>query len=360
MREIVIDEISTFSALHLDVLYNAFREVSWERPGIKLTVVGDFCQLPPTPDPGSPGTERYAFEAECWRPNFSENTTRYTKIWRQEHEAFIGALRAARRGAGEEALGHLHAAGVRFEPGLNHRFEGTTLIPINDDVDVYNMRRLREAPGDNASIITELSIRWAVDGPEPGEWRTIPTRFDCKPGVYVMILSNDAPTFRWVNGDCGTVLGREGDQFVVRLKRNDSEVSIGKITRPHTTRRRPAGVAEADMIVLNNKAEYDEMVRENGAPPRQVVMLRERGPEWITGWIRYYPLRLAYATTVHKSQGLSLDTVQLDLSPAFLASPAMMYVALSRCRTPEGLVLVGTPEQVVAKTRIDPRVTEWL
>ena len=102
------------------------------------------------------------------------------------------------------------------------------------------------------------------------------------------------------------------------------------------------------------------MVRENGEPPRQVVMLQEPRPTWITGWIRYFPLRLAYATTVHKSQGLSLDSIQLDLSPGFLGAPAMMYVALSRCRTPGGLVLVGSPDQIVAKTKVDPRVVEWL
>jgi hypothetical protein len=115
-----------------------------------------------------------------------------------------------------------------------------------------------------------------------------------------------------------------------------------------------------DVMQVENKAEYDAMVRANGEPPRQVVMFREPRPTWITGWVRYLPLRLAYATTVHKSQGLSLDTLQLDLGSGFLANPAMMYVAMSRCRTPEGLVLVGTPEQLVAKTNIDPRVTEWL
>ena len=106
--------------------------------------------------------------------------------------------------------------------------------------------------------------------------------------------------------------------------------------------------------------DFDAMAEANGGPPRQVVMFREPHPTWITGWVRYRPLRLAYATTVHKSQGLSLDAIQLDLGSAFLASPSMMYVALSRCRTPGGLALVGNPEQVVAKTNVDPRVMEWL
>jgi len=361
MRELVIDEISMFSALHLDVLYNAFREVSLERPGIKVTIAGDFAQLRPIPDRESPGTERYAFDAECWRPHFSENSMRLTRIWRQENEEYLGALHAARRGAGDEALAHLQSAGVRFEPRLSDEFEGTTLIAINEEVDDYNLRRPRLFPGDNARVPVARSTRWTLDGREQ-EWSSIPNPFLFKAGAYVMLLSNSAG---WVNGDCGTVVrgtiaGTEDDYLGVRLKRNNNEVRVQKIIRERTTRSRPT-VPDADILVFRTRADYDARVRENGGEPlRQVVMLQEPHPEWITGWIRYFPLRLAYATTVHKSQGLSLDAIQLDLRSNFLASPAMMYVALSRCRTPEGLVLVGTPDQVVAKTCIDPRVTEWL
>jgi ATP-dependent DNA helicase PIF1 len=359
MWELVIDEISMFSAPALDLLYNAFNEVARDGDylGIKLTLVGDFCQLPPIADDGAPGTDRYAFDADCWRPNFSAHTKRLTKIWRQDHLEFVNALQAARRGAGEETLTHLQSAGVRFEPRLIGDFDGTTLCAKNHAADCYNFQRLRQLAGDNTRVRTGTSTRWSLDR-QPSEWRSIPAQFAFTPGAYVMILSNDTPDFTWVNGDCGTVVGIHGGQVVVRLKRNNREVAIGKITRTNTTHRQPAGVT--DVIEVGNKAEYDAMVRAHGEPPRQVVMLREPRPTWITGWVRYYPLRLAYATTVHKSQGLSLDTLQLDLSSGFLARPAMMYVALSRCRTPEGLVLVGTPDQVVAKTNIDPRVMEWL
>jgi hypothetical protein len=358
MRELVIDEISMLSAPALDLLFNASNEVvrDGDYPTIKLTLVGDFCQLPPIPDRDSPGTESYAFDANCWRPNFSEHTTLFTTIWRQDHEEFVLALQAARRGAGDEAMAHLQRAGVRFEPRLSDEFDGTTLCATNAVVEPYNMRRLYLLPGDNTRVISAQPTRW---GCPRGEWDKIPDPFRFKLGAYVMILSNDTPEFTWVNGDCGTVVGiTKTHQVVVRLKRNNREVLIGELTRTNTTRSRPVGVT--DVIVVRDKNEYDAMVRENGGPPRQVVMLAEPHPTWITGWVRYFPLRLAYATTVHKSQGLSLDTLQLDLSSNFLASPAMMYVALSRCRTPEGLVLVGNPEQVVAKTNIDPRVTEWL
>lgn len=257
-------------------------------------------------------------------------------------------------------MSYLQRAGVRFEPRLSDEFEGTTLCATNAVVDAYNMRRLRQLPGDDSRIIAARSTRWTLDGREPSEWRKIPEDFHFKIGAYVMILSNDTPHFNWVNGDCGTVVGTQGNQVVVRLKRNNTEVRIGKIIRKRTTRKKPAGIRDADVIVVNRERDFDAMAEANGGPPRQVVMFREPHPTWITGWVRYRPIRLAYATTVHKSQGLSLDAIQLDLGSAFLASPSMMYVALSRCRTPGGLALVGNPEQVVAKTNVDPRVMEWL
>ncbi len=302
-HELVLDEISMFSAPAMDLLYSACREVAQanDHP-LALTVVGDFCQLPPVPDPDTAETGRFAFESDCWRPNFSDHTTRLTHIWRQEHEDFILALQAARRGEGEEVLAYLQNLGVRFEPRLSDTFEGTTLCATNDAVDRYNLRRLRQvAPeGDNAYGVN--STRWGIpgrDGRELSEWKNIPDTFRFKVGAYVMILSNLAPS--WVNGDCGTLVGGNNDQIVVRLKRNGDEVGVGKVTRTRTTRTKPSGIRDADVIVVGNEREYDEMVRANGEPPRQVVMFREPRPTWVTGWVRYFPLRLAYATTVHKS-----------------------------------------------------------
>jgi ATP-dependent DNA helicase PIF1 len=356
MRELVVDEISMFSGPALDVLYNACQQVSRTSDcPLALTAVGDFCQLPPIADPGAPETGRFAFEAECWKPNFSDYTTRLTHIWRQDHERFVLALQTARRGAGGEALAYLQELGVRFEPRLSDAFEGTTLCATNHAVDCYNRRRLYLVPPEGVDHLPYVpSARWGIPGPdgrELSEWKHIPERFHFKLGAYVMILSNDTPDFQWVNGDCGTVVGGNNNHIVVRLKRNGSDVAIGKITRKRTTRKKPAGIYDA--IVVRDEREYDGLAGATGEPPRQVVMMREPRPTWITGWIRYFPLRLAYATTVHKSQGLSLDALQLDLGSSFLASPAMMYVALSRCRTPEGLVLVGNPDQLVTKTNVD-------
>jgi ATP-dependent exoDNAse (exonuclease V) alpha subunit len=95
--------------------------------------------------------------------------------------------------------------------------------------------------------------------------------------------------------------------------------------------------------------------------------LREKGQQdkidgkWeIVGEITYLPLRVAYASTTHKSQGLSLDRVQVNIRDPFFKSPGMLYVALSRARTAEGLRLVGSPQTLIERCVSDPRLREWL
>lgn len=82
--------------------------------------------------------------------------------------------------------------------------------------------------------------------------------------------------------------------------------------------------------------------------------------KWVIGEIIYTPLRLAYASTVHKTQGLSLDAIQIDFSHAFFGEPSMAYVALSRCRTPEGLTVVGNRKLFEDRTNVSSEVIQWL
>ena len=96
----------------------------------------------------------------------------------------------------------------------------------------------------------------------------------------------------------------------------------------------------------------------NGGPCRPYFDFVEG--KWITGEISYTPIRLAYASTVHKSQGLSLDRVQIDYSHPFFGEPSMSYVALSRCRTPQGLTIVGSRKLIEDRTNISSEILDWL
>jgi hypothetical protein len=88
--------------------------------------------------------------------------------------------------------------------------------------------------------------------------------------------------------------------------------------------------------------------------------ISEDGKWEIAGWISYMPLRVAYASTIHKSQGLSLDRVQVNIRDAFFKTGGMLYVGLSRARTAEGLRLVGSAAAFVERCATDPRVKEYL
>ena len=81
----------------------------------------------------------------------------------------------------------------------------------------------------------------------------------------------------------------------------------------------------------------------------------------MVGQIEYFPLRVAFATTVHRAQGLSLDRVQVDFRGwMFARQHAILYVALSRARTLEGLRLVGPPDLLAERCKVDPLAVRWL
>lgn len=82
--------------------------------------------------------------------------------------------------------------------------------------------------------------------------------------------------------------------------------------------------------------------------------------KWVIGEVTYTPIRLAYASTVHKTQGLSLDAVQIDFSHDFFGDPSMAYVALSRVRTPEGLTVVGNRKLFEDRCNISSEVVRWI
>jgi len=330
---LVVDEVSMMDREQLQLLYRALSDANsyadLKRP-MGLCLVGDFAQLPPV-------KAEWAFRADCWGL-FQANTTRLTKVWRQDQAWFLNALNLARSGLGREAMEVLTQHGVEWHTVLDTAYEGTTVIPKNDQVDRFNTIAHDHLPG---AAIRVRSRRW---GKLRGEWRGIPDQLELKPGAYVMILANH-PEFEYANGDCGHVAGYEHDEFLVTLARNGETVRVPRLTRDVSQKDRPQT--------------WDGGAMGDGSYRAHLHYWPER-KRYVLGQVEYYPLRLAYASTVHKSQGLSLDRVQVDFRNQFFGQPAMLYVALSRCRTLEGLRLVGDPERFVRQCRVDEAVREWL
>lgn len=340
-RRLVIDEASMLGADILDLIYDSVEAINkyetvTEPFGILLT--GDFCQLQPV-------KAEWAFRAKCW-PKFAENILRLEKVWRQSDPNFLAALNAARSGEGAEAGRLLKETPARWVRSSDLRYEGTTIMGTNQKVDNFNRLALSRVP---APEVQYPSSRWHSgrkkngDVAYPSEWQQIPPSgklpepLTVKKGAYVMILANDVPDFNYANGDCGWIV-ECGPQWVdVKLKRNENVVRIPYITRYDAQKYEP---------------DNDEILR--GAKFNSTI------GRWVLGEVKYLPVRLAYAATVHKTQGLSLDNVQLDLRERFMGAENMVYVALSRCRTPEGLQIVGSSELLADRCNIAPEVEQWL
>ena len=324
-KNLCIDECSMMDATQLDILYQAGLDLEREAAArsLNLILTGDFCQLPPI-------KAKWCFEADCW-PEFTGNTTRLEKVWRQGDERFLEAVNLTRRGQGAEAASILREIST-FTHAVQSDFDGTTILSKNDEVDRFNWLALKKLN------TREINVDSQRQGKLRSEWKYIPETLKVKVGAYVMILSNDVVGgFRFANGDCGHVVDftEKEEAFLIKLVRNGDVVPIRKIQRDNSGRNEPEG--------SEGEARFDAL---NG--------------RWVYGSITYYPIRLAYASTVHKTQSLTLDRVQLDVRHGFFGSKNMVYVAVSRCRTPEGLRVVGTPEIFAKRVRVAEEVLPWL
>lgn len=336
---ICIDEVSMLDSEQLDILYESIAslndQVTMKGKKLGLIITGDFCQLPTI-------NGKMAFEAECWK-EFEQHTVKLSKIWRQDNAAFIEALNYLRAGEGELAANCLSNL-TTFHKDLDLAFDGTTIFAKNDAVDSFNGIRFRELTGDRferGKVVRGFPIK---------EWDKIPEQLALKHGAYVMILANryaqGSGLIRgmiYSNGDCGYVeKANEDGSIDVRLVRNDHVVNVEGITRTNIQKDEP------------QKGEW------NYPTDSFTPYYDSEGKQWVLGEVEYMPLRLAYGSTVHKSQGLSLDRVQISFSERFFGHPSMMYVSVSRARTLEGLRLVGNTQLMKLRCNIEEKIRRFL
>lgn len=302
-KNVVIDEVSMLSKDSLDLLVRVFDDVNQnlavtQKP-IGLILTGDFMQLPPIADkrvaPGSrvKAATPWAFDALSWH-RFEAKTTRLTKIWRQTDQQFLDALNYARAGKGSEAAGILAASGVAFNSTVDLEFDGTTLVGKNDEVDRFNQIALDRVKG---RLIGLPARRW---GKQRNEWKNIPERTVVREGAYVMLLSNRYNEFReleYANGDCGHVKGIQPSQIpgepptiMVELVRNNKLVYVSSIVRNVESKDKPDDMSgEVDIPSKDDLGKWIGKQHYRGAAKK-----------YVAGQVEYFPIRLAYATTVHK------------------------------------------------------------
>jgi ATP-dependent DNA helicase PIF1 len=387
---IVVDEVSMMHAEQLDTIYNAIYLVN--QGGDKgdpppyplgLCLTGDFCQLPPVGDKkfvqGKPKTIKphWAFEAECW-PEFAKTTTRLTKVWRQSDPVFLEAINAARRGEGSGTAASLKSLGAQFALNIDMNYDGTTIMAKNDAVDRYNQQRLLQVREQSFALETK---RWGLQQPD---WKNIPDRAIFKPTALVMLLANKKysmedtgheSAYQYVNGDQAYVESySESAPFDVWEEdedgywhkdvkyaagvrvtsiRTDETFWLPPVVRESTIKAGPDDIE----AVLNEVSLIKPELLDD---PQYQPTYDEEHKRWIVGMIEYFPLRLAYASTVHKTQGLTLDRVQIDCRDGFFGQPSMAYVALSRARSVENMRIVGTSDLLARRIKFNEEVKQWL
>jgi len=305
LETLIIDEISMVRSDMMETIDGSLRlNRSDRRPfgGLRLIVSGDLHQLPPVVD----GETQTILDQQFGGPWFFKSTAfqnagfrlaALKHVFRQEDARFITILNSIRNGrlseADEAALQSRVSTRSPAEASTTH----VVLTPNNAAAWKINQTRLAELPGQLKSYPATLEGQFDA--------KSYPTEenLELKPGTRVMMIRND-PQGRWVNGSIG---------FVEQLGETDCFVKIGRETHR---------VAQQAW----EKFRYD-FDNKSSAITRQV-----------TGSFKQLPLRLAYAVTIHKSQGMTLDKVHIDFDRGMFAH-GQAYVALSRCRSLEGLEL---------------------
>jgi len=304
-KNLGIDEISMLSAANVDLIFHSIEEFNRTyNKSLGLVTSGDPAQLPSVD--GKP-----FFLAKCW-DRFK--VTALNEVKRQTDIDFISALHLIRKGRADLAANWFEE-NVEFSNTVDRNFIGTTFYSLNVDVDTYNYQALKR--------IDKPSKRYEsfVTGTKPcPSWREIPPYVELKEGALIILLINKMAE-GYANGDLATVLEMYDSSILVKLHRNNRQV-----------------------VIQNNTLKYTPV-----------------GSKKETGKITYLPVRLAWATSIHKSQSLTLDAVQLKLGGTFLPRlSGGLYTALSRVRTKEGLRLVGTKEDFIKSCYIDPLYLEYL
>jgi len=313
---LIIDEISMVRCDMLDAVDTILRHIRRRHQerfgGLQVLFIGDMFQLPPViKDPEWNLMKEYYnspffFDSQVIKeeaPLYIE----FKKIYRQSEEIFINLLNQVRNNELEEEGRELLES--RFRP-VFRRTKNDGYIILTTHNEKARNTNTNELANLNASLFTYAA---EVTGDFPESAYPADELLQLKAGAQVMFIKNDSEKVkRYFNGKIGVVTALDKEKIVVQCL--------------------PAGLAgNDDPDAIEVKKEKWENIRYTmNNTTRQLE-------EEVLGSFVQYPLRLAWAITIHKSQGLTFEKALIDAGEAF--APGQVYVALSRCTTLEGIVL---------------------
>lgn len=308
---LIIDEISMVRSDLLDAVDDTLRRLRRNpQPfgGVQLLMIGDLQQLAPVVTARDEELMQHYYST----PYFSGSralakinyvTVGLTKVFRQQNREFVSLLNHVRDGrlTGDDMrrLSTLFRPDFAPEPDQGY----IRLTTHNRLADSYNDRQLAALPGKSSVYAGSIT------GDFPESFYPTDANLVLKKGAQVMFIRNDSSDeHRYYNGKIGVITNLTASSVRVRCIDDGTEVEVEKATWENTRYE----INEADNSVKTI----------------------------VDGTFSQIPLRLAWAITIHKSQGLTFNKAVIDAGRAF--APGQVYVALSRCRTLEGVVL-ATP-----------------
>ncbi len=305
---LIIDEISMVRADVLDAIDEVLRRYrSFSQPfgGLQLLMIGDLHQLPPVVKQQEWDLLRMHYQTPYFFGSLALQQTdavtiELKHIYRQADSHFIELLNKVRDNQITDST--LETLNSRFRDNFKPSDdEGyITLTSHNASAQTINSKKLQEIPDSSSPF------KATIDGDFPAH--AYPTEIDLafKVNAQVMFVKNEPfPERRYYNGKIGRITKIYGDEIVVHCPGDEESISVSPVEWH------------------NLKYTLDEESKEVN--------------EEIIGTFTQYPLKLAWAITIHKSQGLTFDKVIIDAQAAF--AHGQVYVALSRCKTFEGIVL---------------------
>ncbi len=306
-KVLIIDEISMLDSERLLLIDRVCKEIKdpfLPFGGIQLVVCGDFFQLPPINDRDSEKSE-FAYNSPVWR-KARLKVCYLEKQYRQDDKEFINILNDIRSNKANAKT--LEKINTRLNKNIDGYEKVTKLYSHNRNVDNINNLELSKIKAPEKEY--SMSYSGPVKLVEILKKNCLaPETLKLKKGAIVMFVKNNYKE-GYVNGTLGTVIGFENDWPVIKT------------------------IKGRTIMVLKEKWNFEK-------------------DEAVMAFIEQVPLRLAWAITIHKSQGMSLDAAEIDLSQSF--DYGMGYVALSRVRRLSSIKLIGINENAL---KVNQEITE--
>lgn len=316
---IIIDEVSMLRADVLDMMDFSLRHVRRNQQkfgGVQMLFIGDLYQLPPVV------RDEYVLKQYYDSPFFFDSyalkelpliTLELTTVYRQKDERFLEILNEIRDGAvGDIDFDTLNE---RYLPDFEPKDEPYVyLTSHNRMADEINQKKLAALPGKSRFYDAEI-IGNFNENQFPND-----EILELKIGAQIMFIRNDASgEKRYFNGKLAEI-----------VEVDDKEISV----------------------IIDGEDEIYKLKKETWEQKRYSLGEDKSIQEEVLGSFKQYPIRLAWAVTIHKSQGLTFDRLIIDAGKSFASG--QVYVALSRCRTLEGIVLKSkiTPEVIFSDRRV--------